>query len=250
MDLLHSLESDVAVLGNVAASALAHQRSVRVPCCPGWDVKELVCHVGRIHSLVAQWVTDGRRPDTWDSAPAENDDPVEWLRRCSARLLDAITTVDGDTPCSTWSPYDQSVGFWVRRMAHETAVHRVDLEQALDIEWRLDAEVAADGIDEALTLWLTGRTPAGLTGSGRAVRLTAYGTEDNAVLDRVVRPYGESVHFRPYEPGVRVEAALSGPADAVWAWTWGRSDEAHPVALEGDVGAVDELRGLLAAAQQ
>ncbi len=33
-------------------------------------------------------------------------------------------------PTWSWWPADQSVGFWVRRMAHETAVHRWDAEGA------------------------------------------------------------------------------------------------------------------------
>jgi MDMPI C-terminal domain len=132
-------------------------------------------------------------------------------------------------------------------------VHRVDLEQSLGIDWRIDPDVAVDGIDEVLTLWLTGRMPPGLTGSGRAVRLQAWGPDDDSLVDRVIRPYGQSVHFSPYEPGQRVDAELSGPVDAVWAWCWGRvdsNDPAHPVVIEGDIGAVDELRGALAAAEQ
>jgi uncharacterized protein (TIGR03083 family) len=253
MELLQSLEADISVFTDVATSALAHHQSIRVPCCPGWDVRELVVHVGKFHSLVARWVTDGRRPDAWDSMPADHEDPVAWLRRCSARLLDAVGTVDPATPCSTWSPSDQSVGFWVRRMAHETAVHRVDLEQALGIDWRMDPDVAVDGIDEVLTLWLTGHMPPGLTGSGRTVRLRAYAPDGDTVVDRVIRPYRELVHFSPYERGQRVDAELSGPVEAVWAWCWGRldtDDEAHPLVVEGDIGAVDELRGALAAAEQ
>jgi hypothetical protein len=135
-------------------------------------------------------------------------------------------------------------------MAHETLVHRVDLEQALGIDWRVDADIAADGIDEVLTLWLTGRLPTGLTGSGRTVRLLALGAEDNVVVDRVVRPFDTSVHFSSYQPEVGADAEVSGPADAVWAWAWGRSDARHPVSCVGDIGAVDELRGALAAAEQ
>src|SRR3954454_18697149 len=120
MELLVSLESDIALFHSLAATALAHDRDVPVTCCDGWTISNLVQHVGSLHSLVAEWVTTGRRPDVWDSEP--DGDPLEWLARCSARLLDAVGTVDPKTPASTWSPYDQSVGFWVRRMAHETAV--------------------------------------------------------------------------------------------------------------------------------
>ena len=101
-----------------------------------------------------------------------------------------------------------------------------------------------------LVLWLTGRMPPSLTGSGRSVRVTAYGDEDEVLLDQVVRPYGESMHFSPYESGRPVDAVLSGPASAVWAWCWGRTDAAHPVDVAGDADAVDELRRILATVEQ
>lgn len=46
------------------------------------------------------------------------------------------------------------LAFWIRRMAHETAVHRVDAAQAVGERWRVDPELAADGVAEALELWL------------------------------------------------------------------------------------------------
>jgi uncharacterized protein (TIGR03083 family) len=247
--LLTSLESDSSVFHSLAATALRTGSDPDVPCCAGWTLSRLVQHVGTFHSLVAEWVTTGRRPDAWDQRPAEGDDLAAWLARCSARLIDAVGTVDPETRCSTWSPYDQSVGFWVRRMAQETAAHRVDLQQTLGEEWDIAPVVAVDGIDEALTLWLT-RVPSGLTGSGRSVRVAAYGREDEPLLDRVIRPYGDLLHFCPYEPGVPVAATVSGPADAVWAWCWGRADSDHPVEILGDGDAAGELRTILAAAQQ
>ena len=243
--LLTSLESDSAVFHSLAATSLGKGHDLPVTCCAGWTVTTLLEHLGALHSLVAAWVTTGRRPDTWESVPT--GDTVDWLARCSARLLDAVGTVDPETPASTWSPHDQSVGFWVRRMAHETAVHRVDLQQTLGLDWDVPPIVAVDGIDEVLTLWLGSRLPTGLVGSGRSVRLTAYGHADEPLVDRVVRPYGDLLHFSPYEQGLPVDAEVSGPADALWAWCWGRSDDAHPVEVVGDAS---ELRAILAAAEQ
>lgn len=246
--LLTSLESDSAVFHSLTATALGQGHDLPVSCCAGWTISTLVAHLGATHSLVADWVTAGRRPDTWDAAPSSSQaDPVQWLARCSARLLDAVGTVDPETPTSTWSPYDQNIGFWVRRMAHETAVHRVDLQQSLGLEWEVPPIVAVDGIDEVLTLWLGSRMPPGLVGSGRSVRLTAFGHQDEPMVDRVIRPYHDLVHFSSYEPGQRVDAEVSGPADALWAWCWGRADDAHPVEIVGDAS---ELRAILAAAEQ
>lgn len=248
--LLTSLRSDIAVFHSLAAGALSRAGDPAVPCCDGWQVSDLVAHLGGIHSLVAEWVTLGRRPNDWPQRPPAGANLRDWARASSDRLLDAVATVDPETPCSTWSPYDQSVGFWVRRMAHETMTHRIDLEQSLGIDWEIEPLIAVDGIDEVLTLWLTGRMPAGMTGSRRSVRVTAFGMRDDIDFDRVVRPFDRSVHYAGYEPSVPVDAELSGPASAVWAWCWGRSDEAHPFEVVGDVDAVRELREILAASEQ
>ena len=47
----------------------------------------------------------------------------------------------------TWSD-DHTVGFILRRQAHEALVHRVDAEQAAGASRELDAELAADGVAE------------------------------------------------------------------------------------------------------
>jgi hypothetical protein len=51
---------------------------------------------------------------------------------------------------------DQTVGFWARRMALETVVHRVDAEQARGAVAPVDAALATDGIDEILVIMLAG----------------------------------------------------------------------------------------------
>ncbi|MGH3901098.1 MAG: maleylpyruvate isomerase N-terminal domain-containing protein, partial [Pseudonocardiaceae bacterium] len=65
-------------------------------------------------------------------------------------LVDAIRTAGPRTAVWTWAD-DQSVGFWARRMSHETAMHRADAELALGREFALPADIAADGISEWLS---------------------------------------------------------------------------------------------------
>ena len=45
---------------------------------------------------------------------------------------------------------DQTVGFWYRRMALETVVHRVDVETGFGVPRAVNAELAVDGIDEVV----------------------------------------------------------------------------------------------------
>jgi uncharacterized protein (TIGR03083 family) len=127
-----------------------------VPTCPDWTLRQLATHVGRTHRWAAQIaatrsaemipfreVPDGRFPDD----PARH---VPWLRAGAARVIDAVREAGSDP---VWaSGRLRPASFWARRMAHETAVHRADAEIASGREPAFAPDVAADGIDEWLTI--------------------------------------------------------------------------------------------------
>jgi hypothetical protein len=78
----------------------------------------------------------------------------------------------------TWAQ-EQSAGFVRRRQAHEALVHRVDAELAAGARTPLDPALAADGVDEVLTVMFGGVPPWGrLTpdADGAAVRVSTTDT--------------------------------------------------------------------------
>jgi uncharacterized protein (TIGR03083 family) len=127
-----------------------------IPTCPGWTLRHLVRHVGRAHRWAAQIITtgsdvtldpravpDGRPPDDADGARV-------WLHACPEILLDAVAHVGGpDEIVATFSG-PRPAQWWIRRLLHETTVHRADAALAVREPYELDPEVAADGIDEWL----------------------------------------------------------------------------------------------------
>ena len=127
-----------------------------VPPCPKWTLDKLVEHVGGIHRWATAVVTRlplqrielgadeiGFPKNSWAAAP-------EWFAAGGAALIDALSQADLDAPCYAWGA-DQHVRFWLRRMLHETAMHRVDVElSVLGEATDLDAAVAVDNIDEFL----------------------------------------------------------------------------------------------------
>jgi len=246
--LLKQLRSEVEQFGQLVTAALPGSADSPVPACEGMVLAELVRHLGSVHHLVTDWVRDGRRPTAWTQAPEVGQDLAGWALRGSADMLEALTGHSPTQPCATWSATDRTVGFWIRRMAHETAVHRVDAAQAVGELWRVDPELAEDGVAEALELWLGTRLGSDVGGSGRAVRLIARAETSGAVVDWTVRPLKTIVEFGAGP--ANVDVTLSGTPAALWAWTWGRSDADHPIDTVGDQDAADELRGLLGRAQQ
>lgn len=142
----------------LAAMLNAADLGRRVPSCPEWDLRQLVAHVGQAHrfgaDLVARRVSEPGELSAPTTFPAP-DGAAEldrWLRAGARELVDAVRTVGADQPVWNYLGVDLRAGFWLRRMAHETAVHRADVALTVDEPFGLDAELAADAISEWLTL--------------------------------------------------------------------------------------------------
>jgi uncharacterized protein (TIGR03083 family) len=150
---LDALTAQAALFAEVLAGA---DLALRVPTCPDWTLHELVRHVGVVHRWVTGIVRQRAKtqpdfdPLRWP-VPEDTDELRAWLRDGAAELVEAIRSAGPLAPMWTWTD-DQSAGFWARRMAHETAMHRADAELALGRQFALEADLAADAISEWLSL--------------------------------------------------------------------------------------------------
>ncbi|XVS65777.1 maleylpyruvate isomerase family mycothiol-dependent enzyme [Actinosynnema sp. CA-299493] len=234
----HSLASALRVEAEafaVAADLAPLERDV--PACPGMTVGDLLVHLGSIHRMVAHWIARGARPVGWECSPGDVD-PVDWYRVGAASLIAVLDPNRAASPAATWCPWDGTLGFWVRRMAHETAVHRFDAQAAIGSAAPLEPGLAADGVDEVLRLWLGCHQPPGVHTSGQAVTLRVPGREWTVALHEGIVDYC---------PRADPAAVVSGSPSAVDLWLWGRVGEEH-VSVEGDVAVVRALRAAVAAA--
>ena len=240
------IEASTAGLAEIVAE---YDQSLPIPTCPEWTLRQLVTHVGRAHRWAAEItrtrsdafipfreVPDGKLPDDRAGQRA-------WMRAGAARIVDAVREAGSDLVWSFTGP--APAGFWLRRMAHETLVHRADAQLAAGAEPEpvIDAEVAADAIDEWLML-LTG----GLGNAGeRAKALPAgAGLHIHATGDGL-GGRGEWM-IRHDAGGLRVEpghgegdAALAGPAASVLLVLMRRRPVSDPaVTVDGDSAVVDD----------
>lgn len=133
--------------------------------CPGWDLTELAAHLAGTHRWARNAVVEGelRR----DPTPPLIDRAVVvgWYRSSADGLLDALRETPGDAVCPTFLSSDGTVAFWLRRQAHELAVHRYDAERAADRQPVLDSELSADGVSEVLEVFLPRMRARGLLGA-------------------------------------------------------------------------------------
>ncbi|WP_338932685.1 maleylpyruvate isomerase family mycothiol-dependent enzyme [Streptomyces netropsis] len=213
-DLITTLDRDGQLLAEAAARA---GLDTPVPTCPEWRVRELVTHTGAVHRWAARIVGESLTEPIGLPAAPEGDGPelVEWFREGHRQLVKTLTTAEPDLRCWTFMPAPSPLSFWIRRQAHETAVHRVDAEAALDGGGAsaagsssdssagfspIDAEFAADGVEELLVNFHGGERSRVRTDTPRTLRVRA--TDSGAVW---------TVRLSDGPP--RTERTAEGPAD-------------------------------------
>ncbi|WP_055557397.1 maleylpyruvate isomerase N-terminal domain-containing protein [Streptomyces sp. NBRC 110028] len=175
-----------AYLGGAAPAA-------PVPSCPGWNLGQLVRHLGGAHGW-AEMVVRTRSTEPVPDDPVNDvprrtgEDPATLSTRLgdgARRLADALRKAGPDRPVWTPGPGETAL-WWARRMTHETVVHRADAALAVGAAFHLDEDVALDALDE----WLTYSTlpeayegePA-LLGPGRTVCLQATDADARWLAD-------------------------------------------------------------------
>jgi uncharacterized protein (TIGR03083 family) len=229
-----------------------------VPSCPGWQVRDLLRHLGYVHRWAAGYVRDQITDMVDDPSEAEllrrgpaDGDLVAWFRAGHAALLAALESAPPDLACWTFLPAPSPLAFWARRQAHETAIHRADADLAAGQATKFSQEFAADGIDELIMGFfardgeqLASAQPAGAhqrlavqaTDAGRAwlVELTADG-ERAASVRRLV---GSTT------AGPTAACVLAGPASGLYLLLWNRTDpDLAGVAVTGDTSVLRAWRG-------
>ena len=148
--LLEVLAHEGKLLGEAARLA---GPAAEVPSCPGWRVGDLVRHLGGTHRWATGFVAGGLRQFVPPQEHTVSDEELaDWFAAGLDGLLAALKAAPADLECWTVLPSTASGrDFWIRRQAHETAIHRIDAQAAAGQEiTRVDAEFAEDGIDELL----------------------------------------------------------------------------------------------------
>jgi uncharacterized protein (TIGR03083 family) len=134
-------------------------RYLPVPGCPGFNVADLLWHVAVVHNFWGAVVAGHLSAPDEVMQPERLPDPelVHFYDRTFERLVSTLSGADPDA--NVWTPTPQNdVRFVARRVTHETAVHRCDLDIAWHGEPRaVNGLLAEDGIDEWLTVLLQSR---------------------------------------------------------------------------------------------
>jgi len=205
------IEASTATLAVVVDSA---EPDLAIPTCPDWTLRQLATHLGRAQ----RWATEIVRarseafiefrsvPD--GKLPVHEAERGRWLTAGATRLVGALREAGEDQVWAfgTMNP----ASYWARRMSHEVMVHSADAQIAVGGLVTMPAELAADAIDE----WLT--VMSGLVADQPDRRLTAL-------------PTGRSLRVRATDPD------LAGPGD--WLITHADDDSLHVSQEPGEADA-------------
>ena len=133
-----------------------------------------------------------------------------WLLAGASRLVEAVREAGPSLPVWSWAG-EQTAGFWVRRMAHETVMHRADAEITAGRTVQIAADMAADGISE----WL---------------EIIPYALDDADLAALADLPgHGESLHFHATDDGLGEAGewlVRLTPSGVVWQPGHGKGDGA------------------------
>lgn len=211
-----------------------------VSTCPGWDIRQLTGHLARAYARARaslQVEPGGTRPEV-PAAPGDFEAALSWWDELRGELLTELSTMDPDR--AVWAIFTGGTpAGWARRIAHETAIHRLDAELALGQAGDLvfDPELAADGIDEMLTKLL----PLGDWTTREHDGTVLYHAADAGRAWLVTYRSGEPpVTGAPSDAGLETDATVAGTADALYRRVWGRPSSAL---VTGDTALAEVAAG-------
>lgn len=243
-EFVEHIESD----GKALIAAAERKPSADVAGCPGWDAARLARHMGGVHQwagkLVADRATEPISRKDLPAAPEDHEALFAWCRDKLTGVVSALKAANPEEPVWNFTGADQRAGFWHRRQAQETTVHRWDAQSAVGAPDPIDAALAIDGIDEYLSvivpLLLSLKPVQSLAGS---VHLHATDFEGSSDVEGewLINLHPDRMEQR--REHAKGDAAIRGPASDLLLFLWNRRGLDDPdLELFGDRKVAEQFR--------
>jgi uncharacterized protein (TIGR03083 family) len=213
-----------------------------VPTCPEWTVADLVQHVGTVYLHKVATMRAGAAPSPWPPPGLNDEEPIALLDRAYAELMAEFNRRDPEDFSSTWYDPDQTVGFWIRRMAQETVIHRIDAELAADSPIApVPDDLAIDGIDELLKTivaydvkkWPEDHAETLTESPGRSYTIRTHGVEWLVGTAPGSFSVGGGPGMTP-ATFTNADTTITGTPTALLRWAWNRTTPGEPPAITID----------------
>jgi uncharacterized protein (TIGR03083 family) len=208
-----------------------------VPSCPGWTTNDLAKHMAHVYLGQAFVVETGSQAENKEHlAPyPRTENVMEFMSWGFTAITKALDINRPERPTWSWHHSDHSVDFWFRRMAHETVIHRIDAEQAVGSVSKIDEALALDGVDEVLDfLPLLGSWPEAPNVDFGIVSIVAATSTNRKVWELNFTSEAATV-LAVDEPSSEARLVISGDAEAMDLYLWGRIDSSDPrISITGE----------------
>ena len=239
----------VAAEGDRFADAAERgELDVDIAACEGWDMRDLVRHLGLIHLWAAgnvaypqdDWFDADDIPDMaryWPelaSSWPEDAELVSWYRQTNKNLVRVLESAPADHQCFSFLPAPTPVTMWSRRQASEIAIHRFDTESARGIPSHFEPEFAADMLDELLAGFAP-RPQQIEVDAERVLHVHATDVDEHWYL--TIGPEG----VQTSRHGDDADLTVTATATDLYLLMWNRTDDST-AALTGDATLMDLWR--------
>lgn len=219
-----------------------------VPPCEGWNMRDLVRHLGVIHLWAAANVAhpstdflevddlsvlENYWPELASAWPADSE-LVSWYRQTNDNLVRVLQSAPPDLECYTFLPAPTALTMWSRRQASEIAVHRFDAEFSRGLPSHFAPAFAADMLDELLSGFAPRRRELPVE-STRVLHAHAHDVDEDWYL--TISPEG----IETSREGSGSDLTLSGTAAELYLLLWNRTPDSS-VNLDGDSAIMDLWR--------
>ena len=228
MEPIRSL-ADHALLTHLAEQARllaeAFTRSDPAAPVPGleWDVRTVVRHTGAVNrwaaDIVARRLAANETGGSSAFWPPDFDDQqlAWWFGAGAAALIATLRAAPASLACFTFIPDVAPRTFWLRRQAHETAIHRADVEAAGgEPVTAVDASFAQDGLSEIVGAFAT--EPGFATDHPGRLLLEA----SDGPAWQVTFGHRRNLVVSGDLAGTAADAVVRGTSDELYRWAWNR----------------------------
>jgi uncharacterized protein (TIGR03083 family) len=195
-----------------------------VPTCPAWDVAGLLDHTAWVYRYwtYALGLPEGE-PARRSGVQRRPDDVelIEWFQDSLAAFVGAVRDTPPSKSVSTVLGVHPA-SFVLRRVVHETAIHRWDAQAAVGEPDRFEPALAGDGIDEMFEVWVPLRFDyAAFKGAGQTIHF--HGVDADGEWLITVNADTTHVHHVHEDADVAVRGGLGD----LYLLSWNRVDSSH-----------------------
>lgn len=232
---------------SLIVNAYERDATAPIPWSDRWSVGTVARHVAGTHHVVSEIIRG--RPDAdfglfkeLQTPAKDSPEFVEWFRAGTASLGEQLSSVPADAETWSWFAPGGRVGWWARRMAFEAIVHRWDTDAAQQQAFVVAAEIAADGVDEYLDVFVETSRSVANSPVGPTISLESSDRTDQWWLD--LSAAGHRTLSRDPMPS---SVQIRGTAQDLLLFLWGRVRVPDSASLEvrGDVDVLDRWSELV-----